>query len=327
MKIGIVGATGLVGRKIIEIIDGTAMEVSELKLFASNLSAGKSIKFRDTEYKVEQLSFQAMRENYDYLLFSAGKEVSLNYASAAENAGNIVIDNSSAYRKSRPLIVPEINGHLLKGYRGIIANPNCSTIQLVLALHPLNRLYGLKRLIVSTYQSVSGAGNQGISALMSQREQAANQSSGYSEKTTIDLNLFPLIGEAGNDGYCEEETKMRYETGRILSLPELKMAVTTVRVPVLYGHCESVYAEFEKDIDYESLEEVWQNEEYIEYLPEHFITPKEVEGSDKSYICRLRKGLDAKSILFWNAADNVRVGAATNAVRILKQLMLFESNS
>lgn len=319
MKIGIVGATGLVGRTILQVLEERRIIPAELRLFSSKRSAGTVLPFNNRDYQVEELTEKGVCERFDYLLFSAGKEVSMSFAPLAEETGNCIIDNSSAFRKTRPLVVPEINSYLLQDYQGIIANPNCSTIQLLLALYPLDRLFGLKRLIVSTYQSISGAGNSAIEQLLNER--LAKIKGGQPVEEFIDLNLIPAIGDIDSAGRCQEELKMHYEIKKILGLGELEVAVTTVRVPVIYGHSESVFAEFQRDIDLNMIADAWKQASLIRFSENEIISPRRTEGSDLSYVCRLRKGVSSKSILFWNAADNIRVGAASNAVNIMQKMI------
>jgi aspartate-semialdehyde dehydrogenase len=317
MKIGVVGATGEVGRMMLTVMAERSLPIDELTLMASSRSAGSKLRYRGEEKEVLPLRKELMQKRYDYLLFSAGSEISERFAPLAEEAGNIVIDNSSAFRQSRPLIVPEINGQLLREYRGIIANPNCSTIQLVLALYPLHLKYRLESLVISTYQSVSGAGNKGIMAL--QEERNGRKLSDVFPKD-IDLNVIPQIGNITADGYCQEELKMHYETGRIMDIRDLKIAVTTVRVPVKNGHAETVFAVFRNRVDLEQAVQIIKGSPYLQYHPE-YITPREIGDSDKSHVCRIRRGFDDNSLLFWNVAHNVRLGAATNAVNIMMLMM------
>jgi aspartate-semialdehyde dehydrogenase len=317
MHIGIVGATGEVGRMMLRVLEEMKIRVDKLQLYSSAKSAGTSLIFNKREIKIKELTAGAVKQKFDYLLFSAGGRVSSEFALIAEEAGNTVIDNSSAFRKSRPLIVPEINGSLLQGYRGIIANPNCSTIQLVLALYPLHRRFGLEEIIVSTYQSVSGAGNKGIKALIVERN-------GMSQETPfpreIDLNVIPQIGSFDGNGECEEELKMISEIRMIMGETTLKIAVTTVRVPVVYGHAESVFARFREKIDCQEIPELYIPQPAVDYHGLNYITPKEIGESDKSHIGRMRSGYDEYSLQFWNVGHNIRIGAATNAVKILQYL-------
>jgi len=320
MKIGIVGATGEVGRMMVKCLEEFDIPVSELCLFASTRSAGTGIPFKGKQIIVQALTPQAMKEQYTALLFSAGRNVATSFAPIAAEYGNTVIDNSSAYRRdnSVPLIIPEINAHVLDGYHGIISNPNCSTIQMLLALNPLEKRYGLDKVIVSTYQSVSGAGHKGIAALEQQR--MGNPEFGPFPKH-IDLNVIPQIGSFLEDGYCEEEAKMHFETNKILGRNDILVSATTVRVPTFYGHAENVYAEFKRDIDLVEAGKLLSASPSVLFYPEGYITPLELLDSNDSHVCRLRKGLDTKSIVFWNVGHNVRVGAATNAIRILKYII------
>ncbi|MDP8232851.1 MAG: aspartate-semialdehyde dehydrogenase, partial [Candidatus Zophobacter franzmannii] len=248
MIVGVVGATGAVGRMMVKALEEFEIPITNLRLFASKRSVGQKINFKDTAYTVEELTEDSMKERYDYLLFSAGGTVSLQYAPIADKHGNIIIDNSSAFRRDAniPLVVPEINGGILSGYHGIIANPNCSTIQMVLPLYALDKAFKLKKVIVSTYQSVSGSGQKGISELENQ-EKGTHSKSLYNRE--IHRNVIPQIGDFRDDGYTDEEEKMRFETNKILKRDDILVSATTVRVPVVYGHSETIYCEFEKEID------------------------------------------------------------------------------
>jgi aspartate-semialdehyde dehydrogenase len=327
MRLAIVGATGEVGRMMLKVLEERELSINELFLYASEKSAGTLLKYCGENIVVRKLTKQAMQQSFDYLLFSAGKQVSFDYVPTAATAGNTIIDNSSAFRKTHPLIVPEINGDLLKNYQGIIANPNCSTIQLVLALYPVHMNYGLDEVVISTYQSVSGAGNHGKKAL--QRERAGDKwvptESPFSRE--IDLNVIPQIGQIDETGYCEEEQKMIFEIRKILNIPTLKVAVTTVRVPVLYGHAESVFVKFKEKIEVDEIASIFNSIGALKYYPKDFITPKEIGDSEKSHIARVRMGVDDHSLLFWNVAHNVRLGAATNAVKIMEHLIALRETS
>ena len=249
-------------------------------------------------------------------MFSAGAGVAKTFAPIAIQTSEVVIDNSSGFRKEPniPLVVPEVNGYLLTGYSGIVANPNCSTIQIILPLAVLDKLFNLKKMIVSTYQSVSGSGHQGIVTLLNQRK-------GKKDKGIyphiIDLNVIPQIGGFLDSGYCQEEEKMHFECRKILNKWELLVSATTVRVPVIYGHSVSVYAEFENEVDIPKVEKTLQNSPRIVYYPNTYITPLDLGSSNETHICRLRLGTDEKSLTFWNVGHNVRLGAAANAVNIL----------
>lgn len=318
MKIAVCGATGEVGRMMVRMLDELAIPVTSLRLFASKRSQGQPVIFRNETVYVEELTEEKMKESYDYILFSAGSSVAKQYAPIAAQHGNIIIDNSSAFRKQEeiPLIVPEINGDLLQNYRGIIANPNCSTIQMVVALAPLHTQYHLQKVIVSTYQSVSGAGNSGIQTMAMQRNGSSDKGK---FQRMIDLNVIPQIGEITESGYCEEELKMNDETQKILRCRTLQVCATTVRVPVAYGHSETVYAHFEKEINLVDVANILTHSESVIYHQNDYVTPLEVVDSNDSHVSRLRIGLDKHSVTFWCVSNNVRIGAATNAVRILKK--------
>ncbi len=316
MKIGLVGATGEVGRMMLTCLLEQNIKIDELVLFASKKSAGSKLEFGDSILTVNELTEESMTAFFDYLLFSAGGEVSRKYASIAEKVGNTVIDNSSAFRQdsSKPLVIPEINGHILDNYQGIIANPNCSTIQMLLPLHAIHIHNKIKKIIVSTYQSVSGSGNKGIKSLLNKDEDSIYP-------RDIEGNVIPLIGGILSSGYSEEEEKMRFETKKIFSDPDILVSATTVRVPVIYGHSESIYIELANEFQLEDIKDILSNTPSVKFLEDDFITPKELGDSDDSFVCRLRYGVDNKSLTFWNVANNIRVGAATNAVRILKYLI------
>ncbi len=316
MKIAIVGATGEVGRMMITCLEEFKVPVQELDLYASKHSAGSILYFADKPVTVRVLDESSLTKNYDYVLFSAGAGVALCFAPIAAKAGSVVIDNSSAFRQHAdiPLIVPEINGDLISGYEGIIANPNCTTIQMVLPLAVLDKLYQLKKVVVSTYQSVSGSGHKGVKTLQEQRNGSADKGI-YPE--LIDLNVIPQIGSFQDSGYSQEEEKIHFETRKILANPELEICATTVRVPVIFGHSESIYAKFGKPVHLAEAAKALSAAESIVYEENTYITPRGLGKSNDSHVCRLRLGTDAKSISFWNVGHNVRLGAATNAVRIL----------
>lgn len=316
MKIAIVGATGEVGRMMLTCLQEYKVPVNDLSLFASSRSAGEQLFYEDRPITVRELDENALTEPYDYVLFSAGGSVSKTFAPIAARAGSVVIDNSSAFRMEPeiPLVVPEINGDLLETYKGIIANPNCSTIQMVLPLAVLDKLFGLNKVVVSTYQSVSGSGHQGILTLEEQRAGSADKGV-YPQ--IIDLNVIPQIGIILDSGYSQEEEKMHLETRKILRKENIAVCATTVRVPVLYGHSESVYAEFDMPVDLALAAQALAESQSIDYYENSYLTPRELGSSDNSHVCRLRHGVDEHSVSFWNVAHNVRLGAASNTVRIL----------
>lgn len=326
MRIAVVGATGEVGRMMMRVLLEHSIPVDRIELYGSRRSSGSGLTFRGMPIPVRMLQEDSFSGLYDAILFSAGSQVARKYAPIAAENTPLVVDNSSAFRQDAdvPLVVPEINGHLLEGYRGIVANPNCSTIQLVLPLRVIDRLFGLQQVIVSTYQAVSGAGHGGISTMEAQRN-------GIRDKgvfpVQIDRNLIPQIGEfdvgtgANPDfdkGYCEEELKMRRETRKILGLDNLRISATTVRVPVMYGHCESVYCVCRDQVNLSALHDSLDKAPSVQSHARGYVTPLHLNDSEDSHVSRLRMGTDAHSLTFWSTGHNVRLGAATNAVRIME---------
>lgn len=318
MRVAVVGATGEVGRTMIKVLEEQGVRPEELRFFASERSAGMKLPFCGTEIDVEVLDQSWPFEgHFDYLLLSAGGALSKRFAPVAASRGAVVIDNSSAWRMDPavPLVVPEINGDMLAGYRGIVANPNCSTIQMVLSLAEIHRRWGLKQIVVSTYQAVSGAGHQGMEEL---KRQEGGDAECSKFPAPIWRNVVSLIGDADERGFTDEEMKMVNEPRKIFRDESIDVWPTTVRVPVLYGHSESIFVTTCKP--WASLAEVraaLEETENVQYSDE-VITPRtHSDGSDITWVGRLRS-LGEGSFLFWNSADNVRVGAATNAVRILK---------
>lgn len=316
MKLAVVGATGEVGRMMITCLEEFAVPVDSLSLFASARSAGSILYYGDTALPVRELDAAGMREHFDYVLFSAGAGVAREFAPLAAASGSVVIDNSSGFRQETdiPLVVPEINGDLLKGYQGIVANPNCTTIQMVLPLAVLDRLFGLRKVVVSTYQSVSGSGHKGVATLESQRAGAPGKGI-YPD--IIDLNVIPQIGAFADNGFSQEEEKIHFETRKILDNTELEVCATCVRVPVFHGHSESIYAEFASEIDLAKAARELKQAESIVFGENTYITPRDLGSSNDSHVCRLRRGTGPNSLCFWNVGHNVRLGAAANAVRIL----------
>ncbi len=322
LTIGIVGGTGNVGRKILQVLTEQQVKIKSLRLFASKKSAGEKIPFENSDITVELLTEAVMKEDFDYLLFSAGGEVSKHYAPIAAKAGNTVIDNSSQWRMNEeiPLVVPEINGEMLRGYQGIVANPNCSTIQMVAALSPLDKVYGLTKINVATYQAVSGSGMAGIQELQEQIEDPTREPAAYPK--TIAGNCIPHIDVFYDNGYTKEELKMVYETQKILNKPKLPVQVTTVRVPVVNGHSEAIFAEFDKAPDLQEVREIYQRTEGLVLMDNpkelQYPTVFEADDRDEVFIGRIRKDLfEPKALGLWVVADNLRKGAATNAVGIL----------
>ena len=321
MKIAIIGATGEVGRMVLTCLSEFNITCTKLDLFASNNSAGKTILYDNNEIKVKSLSKNNLNTDYDYVFLTAGGNISKEYAKIIVDNGAIAIDNSSVFRQEDtiPLIVPEVNGHLLKNYKGIIANPNCSTIQLMLVLNPLQKYKKINKVVVTTMQSVSGAGNKGIVELEAQRNNCKNINV---FPKPIDLNVIPQIGDFDeNDNsqfkdYCYEEIKMTLEARKILNIPDFDLVATTVRVPVIYGHSESVYIEFNENVDINHIINILSNERAVIYN-DNYLTPVEINESNCSHVARIRYAGNKKSILLWNLANNIRLGAATNAVKIM----------
>ncbi|HEY8362491.1 MAG TPA: aspartate-semialdehyde dehydrogenase [Tissierellaceae bacterium] len=325
LTVGIVGATGAVGRKMIEVLEEKNIPIDRIKLFASEKSAGKRMTFGGREIEVELLTEDVMKDRYDYILFAAGAKVSAKFAPIAAEAGNIVIDNSSYFRMvdGIPLVVPEINGHVVKGYRGIIANPNCSTIQMLMAIGPIYRKYGIKRIVVSTYQAVSGSGYKAIEELNNQIKDENYPNKVYTRK--IFGNCIPHIDEFNENGFTKEEMKMINETHKILDDDTIEINATAVRVPVFNGHSESIYLELKEEANIEEIRELLANSKGVivedEPMENRYPTPLEVSGRDFTYVGRIRRDLfNPKALSMWVVADNLRKGAATNAIQILEKI-------
>jgi len=316
MKIAIVGATGEVGRMMITCMEESNLQPELVDLYASAKSKGTTLYYLDQPLEVQELSKDSLKKHYDYVFFSAGGGVARSFAPIAAEYSDLVIDNSSAFRNEEkiPLVVPQINRDILDGYSGIVANPNCSTIQMVLPLAVLDRAFGLQKVVVSTYQAVSGSGHSGIEALEKQRRGSSLK---FSYPEIIDLNVIPQIGVFLDSGYSSEEEKMLNETRKILANDAIRVSATTVRVPVLYGHSNSVYAEFAKRVDIAQAAELLKAAPAIHYHENSYITPLAIGNSNDAHVCRLRYGVDEQSLAFWNVGHNVRIGAAANAVNIL----------
>ncbi len=327
LTIGIVGATGAVGQKMIEVIMERSLPISNLRLFASKKSAGKTIRLEkyNKEITVELLTEDVMRGKYDYLLFAAGGSISEKFAPIAAEAGNIVIDNSSHFRmvENIPLVIPEVNSHVLMGYRGIIANPNCSTTQMVLAIAPLYKKYGIKRIVVSTYQAVSGSGYKAIEELQNQIKDEKYPNKVYTRK--IFGNCIPHIDVFNENGFTKEELKMVHETHKILEDDSIEINPTAVRIPVFYGHSESIYLELKEEANVEEIKNILEKSKGIiiddDPKTNRYPTPIEAANTDMTYVGRIRKDLyNPKGLSLWVVADNLRKGAATNAVQIIEAI-------
>lgn len=323
MKIAVVGATGLVGGEILKVIEEFNLNVSQILPVASSKSVGSSVKFKGEDIEVIS-NEDAVSQKPDIAIFSAGGGTSMEWAPKYKQAGTRVIDNSSAWRMNEdiPLIVPEINGDILTSKDYIIANPNCSTIQLVMALSPLHNKYGIKRLVISTYQSVSGSGAVAIKQLENERKGIEGPMA-YPHK--IDLNVLPHAGEFDRDGYTTEETKLVNETNKILNA-DIKTTATVVRVPVIKGHSEAVNIEFETDYVLEEIKRLLGTMPGVVVFdfPEAnlYPMPNMSAGKNDVYIGRLRRDFSQPNTLnMWIVSDNLRKGAATNAVQIAQLLI------
>ena len=323
-KVAIIGATGLVGRTFLKVLKERNFPVEKLYLYASANSAGKKIEFNGTEYTVMELKDETIANDIDIALFSAGGGVSLEYAPKFKAKGAVVIDNSSAWRmdKNIPLVVPEANPEALKNHPGIIANPNCSTIQVMPVLKVLQEKYGLKRVIYSTYQAVAGSGQKGLNDLEANLK--GEPSKGYPHQ--IAFSVLPHIDVFLDNGYTKEEEKMINETRKILNLPDLKVTATCVRVPIRFGHAVSVNVELEKPFELEDVIRAFEEKEGIVVQNDGknniYPMPINAQDTDEVYVGRIRKDFSADNALnLWVVADNIRKGAATNTIQIAETLI------
>lgn len=323
MKIAVVGATGLVGTKMIQILEERNFPVTELIPVASEKSVGKEVSFNGTKYKVVGMQ-TAINMKPDVALFSAGGSTSLEWAPQFADAGITVIDNSSAWRMdpSKKLIVPEINAGELSGLDKIIANPNCSTIQMVVALNPLHKKYNIKRIVVSTYQSVTGTGVKAVDQLMNERKGIKGE---MAYPYPIDLNVIPQIDVFTENGYTKEEMKMVNETKKIMG-DTIRVTATTVRIPVMGGHSESLNIEFEKEFDLNDVRELLAMAPGVILVDDiknlKYPMPMDAHDKDEVFVGRLRRDeTQGKTLNMWIVADNLRKGAATNAVQIAEYLL------
>ena len=329
-KLAIVGATGVVGRCILKVLEEKNLPISKYVLFASSKSAGKQISFMKENYTIQELTEDSFCEGFDFAIFSAGASVAKKFAPIAVKNGCVVIDNSSAFRMDCdvPLIVPEVNSEDIKTNKGIIANPNCSTIQAVVALKPLDDKYNIKRIVYSTYQAVSGAGSKGILDL-------ENGINAFSTNEDYSLNKFPHpifnnclphIDVFLDNGYTKEEEKMINETRKILKKPDLNVTATTVRVPVFNSHSESINVEFEKEFDLNDLINTLKNSPgiIVQNDSKSNIYPMAINSTNNNevFVGRIRRDFSISSgVNLWVVADNIRKGAATNAIQILERMI------
>ena len=326
-NVAVVGATGMVGNKFLEVLTERKLPVENYYLFASKKSAGKEIDFMGKKHTVIELNddnIAKLKGKLDFALFSAGGSVSAEFAPKFVKIGAVVVDNSSQWRMDEnvPLVVPEVNPEDIKRHNGIIANPNCSTIQAMVALKPLYDAYGIKRIIYSTYQAVSGAGVKGYTDLKENK----------TEKFPYPIlnNMLPHIDVFTENGYTKEELKMVNETRKILHDKKLKVTATTVRVPVFYGHSESINVELKKSTTREDVMKLYASAPGIvlqdDVKNNIYPMPINAENKDEVFVGRIRMDDSVKSgVNIWVVADNIRKGAATNAVQILELLMQYNS--
>jgi aspartate-semialdehyde dehydrogenase len=324
MKVAVVGATGLVGTKMLQVLEERSFPVTELIPVASEKSIGKEILFKGKPVKVVGFE-EAIAQKPAVALFSAGGSTSLSIAPLFAEAGITVIDNSSAWRMdpTKKLVVPEVNGDVLTATDKIIANPNCSTIQMVLVLQPLHKRYGIKRVVVSTYQSVTGTGVKAVDQLMHERKGIEGE---RAYKYPIDLNVIPQIDVFLENGYTKEEMKMVNETKKIMGDDNIRVTATTVRIPVIGGHSESINIEFAEDFDLQEVMDILAAAPgvVVEDDPANAIYPMPLNAHDKdeTFVGRIRRDESQPNTLnCWVVSDNLRKGAATNAIQIAENLL------
>ncbi|WP_296646352.1 aspartate-semialdehyde dehydrogenase [Romboutsia sp. 13368] len=324
VNIAIVGATGIVGRTFLKVLEERKFPIENLYLFSSAKSKGCKLTFRGKEYEVEALTEESFNRDIDIALFSAGGAVSKKFAPIARDNGVIVVDNSSAWRmdKDIPLVIPEVNPEDIKWNNGIIANPNCSTIQSVVPLKVLHDVFKIKRIIFSTYQAVSGSGMGGINDL----ENGINGGKHKKYPHQIAYNCIPHIDDFMENGYTKEEMKMIDETKKILNDETIKITATTVRVPVKYGHSVSINIEFENPFELEEVFKLLENADGIIVVDDiginEYPMPLTCSGKDEVFVGRIRRDFSVDNgINMWVVADNIRKGAATNAIQIAELLI------
>lgn len=330
MKVAVVGATGLVGTKMLQVLAERNFPVTELVPVASEKSVGKEVEFKGNKYKVVSMT-DAIAAKPAVAIFSAGGGTSLEWAPKFAEAGITVIDNSSAWRMdpTKPLVVPEINADVLTVNDKIIANPNCSTIQMVVALNPLHKKYAIKRIVVSTYQSVTGTGVKAVEQLRGERlKEVKGESTEYpmAYKYPIDLNVIPQIDVFLENGYTKEEMKMVKETCKIMRDDSIRVTATAVRIPVMGGHSESVNVEFANDFDLSEVKSILQSAPGVivvdDTATQQYPMPMDAYEKDEVFVGRLRRDESQPNTLnMWVVSDNLRKGAATNAVQIAECLL------
>ena len=328
-RVAIVGATGMVGQEMRRVLEQREFPLADLKLLASERSRGRTLEFRGETLPVQVLDLDSF-DGIELALFSAGTGISKEFSPLAVEAGAVVVDNSNAFRMEQdvPLVVPEVNPGEAQKHKGIISNPNCSTIQMVVVLQPLHEQFGIHRVVVSTYQSVSGTGKEAVEELMQQvrATEAGEPPVAEVYPHQIAYNCLPHIDVFLDNGYCREEQKMIDETRKIMGEPDLPITATTVRVPVLVGHGESVNVQFSKPVEPESARAILAKAPGVEVIddPGNNLYPLAIEcqGKDPSYVGRIRKDFSAPNALnLWIVSDNLRKGAALNAVQIAELLL------
>ncbi len=328
-RVAIVGATGLVGQEFIRVLEQRAFPMESVQLFASDRSAGKKLFVNHEQNEVRETALDSF-QGVDIALFSAGAEVSRYFSPIAAQSGAVVIDNSSAFRMEPavPLVVPEINIEDAQWHKGIIANPNCSTIQMVVALYPLHKVNPIKRIIVATYQSVSGVGAAAIEELTVQTKLVLNgqNTSSHIFPHQIAFNILPEIDVFLDNGYTKEEWKMVEETKKIMHAPDIAISATCVRVPVFIGHGEAVHVEFSQPITPEEARRILTQAPGVKVLDDPVISlypqPWSAAGTDEVFVGRIRRDSShPRGLAMWIVADNVRKGAALNAVQIAEEMI------
>jgi len=328
-RVAIVGATGMVGKEFIEVLQQRKFPISQIRFFASDRSAGKKVLFAQKEYEVQETADDSFTD-IDIAFFSAGSDISKRFAPIAARCGAVVVDNSAAFRMDPavPLVVPEVNAFDIKKHKGIIANPNCSTIQMVVALNPLHKINPIKRVIVTTFQSVSGTGAAAIDELATQSKQILGQQeitkSVYPHQ--IAFNVFPHIDSFLENAYTKEEWKMVEETRKIMHADDMLISATCARVPVFVGHSEAVNIEFTNAINPDEVRKVLAQSPGVRLLDSpstnQYPTPFSVAGTDDTFVGRIRRDVSVNNgIVMWIVADNVRKGAALNAVQIAEEMI------
>ncbi len=325
MRVAVVGATGLVGSEMRKVLAERKFKVTEFYAVASEKSVGTVVEFKNKKYKCIGMQ-EAVSLAPDIAIFSAGGSVSLEWASKFAAAGTTVIDNSSAFRMdlTKKLVVPEVNASVLTKEDKIIANPNCSTIQMVVALSKLHKKYKIKRIVVSTYQSVTGTGKKAVDQMMNERNGIMDGPMAY--KYPIDMNVIPQIDVFLENGYTKEEMKMVNETQKIMGDPNIKVTATTVRIPVVGGHSESVNVQFAREYDIAVVYDLLRKTSGVIVMDDPanniYPMPKDSHGRDEVFVGRVRRDdTQPKTLNMWIVADNLRKGAATNAVQIAEYLV------